>query len=423
MLSNPYLVATPLPHQFGTAEFILQKKYILDASAMGTGKSLSALLAFTLMKQQDTFASMLVVCPPGLVNNWCAEVTKHTTLTVCKNFKSPNWAADIYILPYTQLKHGATLFHNSTFVIADEAHYLKNLDAQRTKLFHSLMAKHPPGYFTYASGTPIKGRVPECYSMLRLWDHGPNLPKIKDAYRSYYVFCDHFCHKKETAFGSKYEGIKNKHVAELKSYILPFTVKHSADVLNLPELTESEVVVSYEDNPELQAAFDRFTQHGVGAEITVKRDSAVATAKLTSDYIRESLEQDCGPIVVFSDHVKPLQMMAEALSEFRIGIIDGSTPMNNRQPYVDALNSGNLDILFGTFGAMSSGYNMTGANLMILNDPPWIPSDLEQAKKRIHRKGQEKVCRIVKVIGSKVVETIYKAVSSKQKTVQKVMGV
>jgi SNF2 family DNA or RNA helicase len=420
---NPYLKSVPLKHQIETAAFILKTKFILDGSEMGTGKSLSALLAFDIMKSKDTFATMLVVCPPGLINNWKAEITKHTTFKSCSKFKSPDWGADIFILPYTQLKHGERLFKNASFVVSDEAHYLKNMDSQRSRHFHKWMKTYSPEYFDFATGTPLKNRVPESYSMLRLWEHGPNLPKVSDKYRSYYTFCDHFCHKTESSFGTSYSGIKKAHVEELKAYIHPFTIRHPASLLNLPELRESDIVCAYDDNPGLAMAFSRFEEEGIGAEITVKRDSAVATAKFTSDYVKECLEQNSGPVVVFSDHVVPLEEMQKELSEFRVGRITGSTPMQDRQPLVDRLNSGDLDVLLGTFGAMSSGYNMTGANLMVVNDPPWIPGDYEQAKKRILRLGQTRVCRVVRVIGSKVVEKIYDTLEDKMRTINKVMEI
>ena len=415
--SNPYLKSTPLSHQWGTASFILKHKYIGDFSEMGTGKSLSALTAFAEMKRQDPLAVMLVVCPPGLANNWRAEIGKHTIFSVADTFAIDD--SDIYIVSYTKLDKAEALFRLATFVVADEAHYLKNMDAKRTRFFHALMELYSPVYFDYATGTPLKNRVPEAYSMLRLWEYGPNLPKISDSYPSYYTFCCRFTNVRETPFGQKYEGMKN--VDELRKYITPFTIRHPASVLALPELSETDVVVSYNDDPALAMAFERFTDKGVGAEISVKRDSAVATAKFTAEFIRYALEQGSGPVVVFSDHIKPLEIMALELSGFKVGIISGETPMAERQPLVDRLNGGKLDVLLGTFGAMSAGYNLTAANLLVVNDPPWVPGDYEQAKKRIHRKGQERPCRIVRVIGSKVVETIYRALTGKTKVITKVL--
>jgi SNF2 family DNA or RNA helicase len=418
-MSSKYLKTVPLPHQLETVGTVLSTKYIGDFSEMGTGKSLSFLAAFCEILEKDPFAVALVVCPPYLVNNWLAEVAKHTTLKASPHFKEPALDAHIHIIPYTQLAKVEKIFRMATIIGTDEGHYLKNLGAKRTMLFHNFFNKYPPEYFVYMTGTPIKNRVPEVYSFLMLLAEGPNLPKITDSYKSYYTFCCRFTIVRETTFGTKFEGMKN--VEELKKYILPFTVKHSASVLNLPELRETDVVVSYADDPALDAAFQRFTDKGVGAEISVKRDSAVATAPFTAEYVKEAVESGNGPVVVFSDHVKPLDLMAVELSKVRTGVIHGGVPAGDRQALVDRLNRGQLDVLLCSIGAASAGYNMVGAALLVLNDPPWTPGDYDQLRKRIHRLGQLKACRIIRVVGSKTVEKIYKSLEGKNKVIAAVI--
>lgn len=408
------LITIPLPHQGESISFTIKNKFIGDFSEMGTGKSLSALGVVCALKKKA-----LVVCPPHLVNNWIAEVRKHTELVLATWNNVPVLETEIAIIPYTQLNKCESLFRWADIIIADEAHYLKNMDAKRTMIFHTFFHKKAPEYFMYLTGTPIKNRIPEIYSMLTLFGFGPNLPKIKDHYKSFYTFCCRFTNVKETAYGTKFEGMKN--VEELRKFILPFTIRHTSEVLNLPELHETQVVVSYKDDPNLDAAFSAFTEEGIGAEITAKRDSAVATAPFTAELALDAIDSGAGPVVIFSDHVKPVDIMALALSNKRVGIITGAVSTDKRQAIVDKLNKGQLDALLCTFGAASSGYNMIGANLELINDPPWIPGDLDQAKKRVHRMGQERPCRIVYVIGSKVVEKILKTIQGKNRVIQKVI--
>jgi SNF2 family DNA or RNA helicase len=216
-----------------------------------------------------------------------------------------------------------------------------------------------------------------------------------------------------------YTGMKN--VEELRTFIKPYSIKHTADVLDLPELSESSVVVSYNDNPELAKAFASFTGSKFSAEITVKVQSAVAKANFTANYVSEALGQEEGPIVVFSDHRKPLDIMELELSSFRVKQITGDTPMTKRTEYIDMFNNGQLDVLLGTFGAMSTGINLTGSNLMVFNDLPWEVASLEQAKKRSHRLGQKRPCRIIHIIGSSVDDLILKSLTAKIKVISEVM--
>ena len=109
------------------------------------------------------------------------------------------------------------------------------------------------------------------------------------------------------------------------------------------------------------------------------------------------------------------------LSQLRVKSITGDVCPNKRQDLVDMFNNGQLDVLLCTYGAASTGINLTASNLMVLNDLPWEVASLEQAKKRSHRLGQKRPCRIVHVIGSSVDELILKTLNAKMKVIAEVM--
>jgi len=404
-----------LPHQVKTVELLLQKKCIGDWSTMGTGKSLSALASIVATKEKA-----VIVCPPFLVENWLNEISKHTTLRGSPHFLKYSNNSDIFVVPYTQLDKAEDIFRNVKFIVADESQYLKNLEAKRTQRFHSLFYKYTPSYFMALSGTPLKNRIPEVYSMLLLWDKWGVKPAITEKYKSFYTFCCRFTNVVQGKYGMSYGGMKN--VEELRTYIKPNSIKHEASVLDLPELNESSVIVSYKDSPDLHKAFNEFTGSKFTAEIRVKVESAVTKAVFTSNYVNEAVESGEGPIVVFSDHRKPIEIMGLELSKLRVRSITGETPMPVRSSYVDMFNNNQLDVLLCTFGAASTGINLTASNLMVINDLPWGPSEYEQAKKRSHRMGQKRECRIVHVIGSKVDDLILNTLQSKQKIIDRAIN-
>ena len=381
---------------------------------MGTGKSLSALAAIIQTKEKA-----VIVCPPFLVENWLNEISKHTTLKGSPHFLKYSSDSDIFVVPYTQLDKSEDIFRNVRFVVADESQYLKNLEAKRTQRFHYLFYKYTPAYFMALSGTPLKNRIPEIYSMLLLWDRFGVKPAITEKYKSFYTFCCRFTNVVQGKYGMSYGGMKN--VEELRTYIKPNSIKHEASVLDLPELNESNVIVAYKNNPKLHEAFLQFSGSRFSAEITVKVESATAKAVFTSNYVSEAIDSGEGPIVVFSDHRKPIEIMELELSKIRVRSITGETPMDKRQGYVDMFNKGQLDLLLCTFGAASTGINLTSSNLMVINDLPWEVASLEQAKKRSHRIGQTRPCRIVHVIGSSVDELILKTLNAKMKVISEVM--
>ena len=411
-----------LEHQHKTVDFLLKNKVVGDWSTMGTGKSLSALASIVKVKEQDLLSDIkaVIVCPPFLCENWLNECSKHTTLKATPHFIRYNPEYDIYIVPYTQLEKAEEVFKNCSFWVADESQALKNLSAQRTMKFHALFYKHTPEYFMALSGTPLKNRIPEIYSMLLLWAHAGVKPAITDKYKSFYTFCCRFTNVVQGKYGMSYGGMKN--VDELKEYLKPNSIKNPASVLDLPELTEQSIVASYKDSPELHKAFTEFTGARFTAEIGIKVQSAVAKAVFTSNYVAAAIESGEGPVVVFSDHRKPIEVMELELSNLRVRSITGDTPMHKRQEYVDMFNNNQLDVILGTYGAMSTGINLTASNLMVLNDLPWTVSELEQAKKRSHRLGQKRSCRIVHIIGSSVDDLILKTLNAKMKVIAKVMA-
>lgn len=406
-----------LKHQEQTVKFALDKKFIFDLSCPGSGKSLSALAVIDAVGKKA-----LIICPPHLVSNWLHEIEKHTDLRGCPHYKKFTDEKDVYVVAYTRISEAEDIFKNVKMVFIDECHYLKSLESKRTQAVHNMLYKYVPEYLVMMTGTILKNRVPEIYSPLILLGLGKHVyPKILDHYKSYYVFCCRFTNVKHNGYGTVFSGSKN--IEELRTFIKPYAIKHGDEVLNLPEMTETKVVVSYKDDPELMKAFNEFNG-GVasGTNISAKAKSAEFKAPFTASYVSSLIDQDCGPVVVFSDHRKSIAIIELELSKRRVRSITGETPMERRAEYVKMLNSGQLDALICSIGSSSSGLTLTGANRMVFNDLCFTPGDLEQAKKRIHRVSQTKPCQLTFVVGSKADDDIINMLNGKTKTINKVLG-
>lgn len=95
--------------------------------------------------------------------------------------------------------------------------------------------------------------------------------------------------------------------------------------------------------------------------------------------------------------------------------------MEKRNELVTKFQNGQLDVLVCTVGAASTGLTLTRSNLVVFNDIPWVPADLVQARKRIHRISQERQSRCVYIVGSKVDDNIIKTIRSKEKVISAVV--
>lgn len=391
-------------HQSRYVEVQLQKKCLGNFDRPGVGKSLEILASICEVQKKA-----LIICPPHLANHWTGEVQKFTQLTI---------GDEIVICPYTMLQKRHKSLVNFGFVALDEAHYIKNLQAQRTQLIHSFLYDATPEYFAYATGTPIMNRIPEIYSFLVALSYYPHVePKIVDKYPTHYQFCQRFCNVSEVRFGGRsvmqYSGMKN--VEELKTYLKPWTISRN---YSETEGMETQMVnANYKEDSELERAWVEY-QEGGEISPTAKKGSAIAKAHFTAEYVRTEVESGNSPIVVFSDHPDAVHLIEREVSQScRVASIVGGVAMSKREEIVQKFQNGQLDVLVLSTGSSSTGLTLTKAWTVVFNDVPWQPEELHQARKRIDRIGQTKKTRAVYVVGSKVDERIIKSLTAKRKVI------
>ena len=379
----------------------------------GTGKSLEILSAICCTLEEGQKA--LVVVPPHLMANWRHEVEKFTYLEIGK---------DIDLYPYTQLGKQLTSFQGYSFVAADEAHYLKNMDAKRTFNFMTYLEESLPKYFIYATGTPVTNRIPEIYTfLLMIAGYSHVYPKIDAKYPTYYQFCENFCHVKTVSYGSgvKYHGMKN--VDELRDYLKPWTIRRSAP-LNV-KMENQNIYADYKDDKKLAAAWEQHASDGDigGIDIVAKKLAAVAKAPFTAKWVNDELTNEAGPVVVFSDHREPVEIIYEDLKSvgWRVAKIMGGDSMTARAKIVDDFQAGKLDAVICTIGSASTGITLTTSNLVVFSDVPWVPASLDQARKRIFRISQERQCRCVYIVGSKADDQIITMIKAKMRVINAVV--
>jgi SNF2 family DNA or RNA helicase len=382
---------------------------------MGLGKTLQAIEVMKLTKLKT-----IIVCPATLRDTWAAEIEKFSEIkpTIYNSRKK----VDDYqalIVSYNMLDKVKTHFRKAKLVVADEVHYLKNLDAKRTATFHSYVRDFTPDRFLGLSGTAIKNRVPEFYSLLALCSYNPRSTSGINIFKeySYYKFCNHFSYRRTFFVNNrqvvKYEGHKN--VPELKKLLrCKYIRRKASDVLDLPPITRKDIIAnsSYMDTDLLES----WTQGKPFA--TVKKESAFMKVKFTINYCKELLDQGESPIIVFTDHKESCEDLAKYLGgEY----IHGDISMEARAKIVKRFKAGELRVLVATFGTMSEGYTLTEASNIVMNDLPWTPTTIAQAERRINRIGQDKHCTIHRIFYGKVDIKIGRELDKKLKTLRKVL--
>ena len=392
-------------HQIEGVEFALSTPYHINGFEMGLGKTATALAVACKLKKKT-----LIVCPAYLKRNWEDEIEKFT-----------DGSLDITISSYTQLKK-VNFTASYGFIVADEAHYLKNIKAKRTQLFHELVQLIKPDNLMMLSGTPIKNRVSEFWSLLQLCYYGGRYESFKPYYKLYYKFCNKFSFERTFEVNNipivRFDGVRN--VPQLKQLVSPvYLRKRTKDVIDLPEVTEipirSECKKSYETN--LKAAFELFEQdHKDPAYMSMKRANALAKVKDTIKLAKDIIEQD-DKVIIFTDHVASAEVIAKDL---KCDLVTGKVSAEKRGEIVSNFQSGDSFAIVATIGSLSTGVNLTNANRMIFNDLPFVPTDLEQAKARIYRIGQEKKCFYYYVFNSEFDMKLKEMIARKNRDIKKV---
>jgi SWI/SNF-related matrix-associated actin-dependent regulator 1 of chromatin subfamily A len=399
------LMGTLYPFQRRGVEFHLSHHYSINGCKMGLGKTIQAIATIA-----HTKGSVCIVCPAYLKRNWHTEIDKFMP----QSFNSP-----LHILSYEGfLKYAPK---ECSVLVFDEAHYLKNMDSKRTKFAHKYVKENKPNHLLLLSGTPIKNRVTEFYSLMKLCSYNPQgtsgLPLTKGFHTFAKALCDSF--EMPTPYGSvtRYTGLKNKPL--LVKYLIGkyFSAKNDKP---LPQMYRQYIEVSAKMSVSLQEEIEKdFASNHISSS---KRNLALLKAGFTASYIVDCAQNEELPILVFSDHIDSCHAIDEQLKlkrALRTRVITGATPSDDRSRFVDQFQNGLIDVLIATIGSMSTGFTLTATNRVVFNDLSWCPADNEQAEKRIHRIGQKRDCFVVHILAEGIDRKIRQVLEEKQATLDK----
>eukprot|EP00172_Hildenbrandia_rubra_P000371 Plantae.Rhodophyta-Hildenbrandia_rubra.ctg11719.p1 GENE.Plantae.Rhodophyta-Hildenbrandia_rubra.ctg11719~~Plantae.Rhodophyta-Hildenbrandia_rubra.ctg11719.p1 ORF type:complete len:985 (+),score=150.95 Plantae.Rhodophyta-Hildenbrandia_rubra.ctg11719:121-3075(+) len=305
------------------------------------------------------------------------------------------------------------------FIIADESHYLKTMQAKRTKFVGKLVRTIPRAILL--SGTPALSRPVELFPQVSALE-----PEL---YPSFNAYASRYCNAHQSRFGMDYSGASN--LDELHTVLRASCLvrRKKTDVLTeLPAKTRQMVYVEtkpkiikqisklFNDLDKAQSAAssaqsERSMQAAENAARTIQTKlyqlSADAKMDAMLDYIRETA--DCtDKFIVFGHHKETLDRIETFLrTKLKIDLIrlDGSTASHKRQGLckkfqtVPSCRAGVLSIT-----AAGVGLNLTATSVVIFAELFWNPGSLLQAEDRAHRIGQKDHVNIKYLMGKNTMD-------------------
>jgi SNF2 family DNA or RNA helicase len=394
-----------------------------DWSECGTGKSLTALAKFAILKHAQLAKTMLIVCPLSVMGTWEDEIQKHTNFTfqsltgsIAKKVEQLQMVRDIFIVSYDTVKSQTIvdgkpfvlhlMAKRFDFIVCDEATMIKSRKALRTRVLIALCDKIP--YRLFMSGTPVTNDPTSIFTIYRAMDGGKTFgrniwiprqtyfrdvgwkypqwevkPEMREALRGKLyerairvvkeecfdmppkVFTSRYCELQDRQRGIYYQ-VASELIEELNlpegQIRLPSIL---AKIIKLSQITggfayTTNQIVRFNPNPKLELL------------------------KETLELIPQSEK-----VVIFCRWVEEVEVVANAIGgKFMMG----NTSLEQRQKIIDEFTQGDLRYLVSQQSIGGYGLNLQVSSNVIYYSVGFSVIDWEQSQDRIHRAGQVNKC-------------------------------
>ena len=422
----------PFDHQKeAITKLVSNKKYIL-ADDMGLGKTSSAIMASINLKLKK----VLVICPASLKVNWKREIENYSDDPI-GIVEGKKWEDGKYvIINYDILKNFHSLPKDSDkktqildskfdLVIIDEAHYVSNGKAQRTKLVNNLTTKIDRLWLL--SGTPMTSRPMNYYNLLKLVGS-----RVANNWINY---VRRYCDGKQIFRGYRkiWLTFGATNLEELRDKTNNKVLRRlKEDVLDLPDKIITPIHMELKSKvyeSEMGEYLDWRRQNrnrGLSIQLSklmqVRQIIAMEKVKETTQLIDQCLQQD-KKVIVFTNFTTPLMTLHEKYKKESV-ILNGTMKKEDRQESVDRFqNDDKVKVFIGNVRAAGVGITLTAAEVVIFNDLSFVPSDMSQCEDRAFRIGQDKkVSCIYPIYDNTIERTIYEIVNKKKSVIDTVMG-
>ncbi|CAN2189759.1 HepA Superfamily II DNA/RNA helicases, SNF2 family [Candidatus Nanopelagicaceae bacterium] len=403
-LDTSNINATLRRYQTFGGKFALTQNRVIIGDEMGLGKTLQAISALSHRKAHGA-QRFLVIAPASVIINWTREIETRSDLPVIKIHgedhpeQLQHWIekSGVGLTTYDTLK--SFLLDGPQIkalaidtIIADEAHYVKNLHTGRAKTITKWIDNAPNVIFL--TGTPMENRVGEFVNLATLLD--PKLGETLD--------------RRVLASGPE----------PFKQAVAPIYLRrNTSEVLKeLPDLIEIEEYCNWDgvDQNFYASAVARGNFMGMRQATFVGKENELPSKLVRLLELVEEAFESNQKVIIFSYFRNTIDLVTKHLEDKAIGPITGSTSSQERQNLVDQFqNSPTPKVLVGQIQAAGTGLNIQAASVIILCEPQIKPSLETQAIARAHRMGQVHNVQVHRlIVPQSVDEQMLKMLATKQ---------
>lgn len=318
-------------------------------------------------------------------------------------------------------------------IVADEAHFLKNIDAKRTRAILGDRYNNRAGLADLArkrifmTGTPIPNRPVEIWPVISVL-----APKEFGNFKS---FAQRYCGGREEFIGKnkkvfKFDGASNleelqerlrAHVMlrRLKADVLKDLPSKTRQVIPLVPTPEAKILIAQEmaewerkfgeEMTLVQAAIDlsaerkdpngydqaveklKYIQRIAFIEMArVRREVAVVKIPSVIEHLEEMFGEGIPKIVCFAHHREVIEKIQTHFAKEAVAIY-GDVKMADRQKAVDQFQDpkSSVKLFVGGIMAAGTGLTLTAASNVVFAELDWTPGVILQCEDRCHRISQK----------------------------------
>lgn len=363
--------------------YILHQKRVLLGDEMGLGKTVQAIAAMVSLKNTGA-THFMVICPASVVTNWCREIEKHSVLQAVKIHGAGRAAAlsawqETGGVAVTTYETTGFIQPNPAFrcalVVVDEAHYIKNPEAQRTVHTKNICAH--ADRLLFMTGTALENHVDEMIGLIRILQ-----PTVASEVQKL-AFLSAAPQFREKIAPVYYRRRREEVLTELPELI------ETKDWCNLSR--EEEAI--YEDAVLNHRYADA---RRVSWNVDDLRKSAKAQRLLE---IVEDAAEDGRKIIVFSFFLDTIGKLGSFLGDRCLSPINGSVSPKRRQEILDEFEAAPTgSVLLAQIQSGGTGLNIQAASVVILCEPQFKPSIENQAIARAYRMGQARTVLVHRLL-------------------------
>jgi SNF2 family DNA or RNA helicase len=436
----------------------LGHRTFLLADEPGLGKTAQSVLAASVAGAYP----LLAVVPNVVKMNWAREVerwTPHRRATVIHgDGEGLDAFADVVIVNYEVLDRHLSWLSTLGFkgMVVDEAHFIKNLHSQRSRLVlglaEAIRSTTPDPLMIALTGTPLINDIDDFKAIWQFlgWIDGSKptselMERLEETGLTPADFGFYAAARESVIDMGIVRRRKIDVAADLPSRrVVDLPVELDDEVGRSIRQAEKELAArlvaryhraaaagrpdSFDGDDDAhrrhlirlvaQSELEESKSAKSGENVfTMVRRIGQAKAGLASDYAAQ-LARSVGKVVFFAKHIDVMDAAEEAFAarDLKTVSIRGDQSALSRQKEIDAFNNDpEVSVAVCSLTAAGVGLNLQAASNVVLAELSWTAAEQTQAIDRVHRIGQEEPVTAWRIVAAQTIDTkIAELIDAKQ---------